>query len=176
MCGCTCKRWCWNCILHYRCAQTHLTAGVCTHSHVESQQGKAPTVSSRYLRCQDVSCPADHRCCDGGSGIKYQVLLEKKAKHFLTYVMHSFEVCESSVFLRWCHYQAAPLTLWTIWGLKLILMTETSANCAVTCHPAVWNGATHHHLFPLFKSEENICVEVFHLTLAASLEPGELLD
>lgn len=51
--------------------------------------------------------------------------------------------------------------------------------CKLCCYmssSSLKRGNTSSPLFPLFKSEENICVEAFHLTLAASLEPGELLE
>lgn len=57
---------------------------VLLHSHVENQQGKALTVSSHYLRCQSISYPADHKCCDGGNGIKCQVLLEEKKQNLFS--------------------------------------------------------------------------------------------
>lgn len=130
MCGCTCKRLCWNCTLHNSCAQARHAAGVWTHSPAAQQcwesTGKSSgcqvllTLMSGYL-IHEARISSWTQMLWGG--------METNAKysHFLTYVMHSFEGrdCRRVAKVTALAALLKPVN-WRSQGVKSIMGTGTS--------------------------------------------------
>lgn len=133
VCGCTCKRWCWN----NGFVQNHLTAGVWTHSPAAQQCWESTRkisgcrvplpLMSGYL-IQEARVSSWTQMVWGG------MELTDHCSQFLTYVEHSAEVRECAALLRCQHYKAAPLNLQTVKvrGVKPILTTGSVSPCCYT--------------------------------------------